>query len=251
MLKELRSPGLVSWVLLLGTVGTIALNESGSSYVGPALAATGGTVVGSIRFSDSYPEKEKIKITKDNAVCGAAKYSEDFVVSEDTQGLQNVILTLDGAAEKIKAPSGTTATIHQKKCQYIPHVQAVPAGTVLEIFNDDGILHNVHVYEFETKRTFFNKAQPKFLTKITQRLRKPGLYLFECDVHSHMRAYVAVVDHPYYAVSDEEGQFSIAGIPPGNYKLSAWHEILGTMEKDVTVIDGQSSEIIFEIGENE
>ena len=217
-----------------------------------AAIADGGTVSGVVKFPKEYPEREKITITKDQAICGAFQYSETFVVSEETKGLKNVVITIKGAKGAVKAAE-TPASVSQTKCQYVPHVQAVPLGTKLQILNNDGILHNVHAYfsGLDPKNTVFNKAQPKFLKKISENLDKAGIYYFKCDVHDHMNAYVAVMDHPYYAVSDENGAFSIAGVPPGTYTVEAWHEALGQLSKEVTVKAGQKSEVVFDILPNE
>jgi len=219
-------------------------------------APAGGTVSGFVGFTGAFPERERIRINRDQAVCGAAQYSEDFVVSEDTKGLKNVIVSIAGIDKGKRAPSGAVASINQKKCQYVPHVQAALAGTTLEIFNEDGILHNVHAYttgptgEIEEKKTFFNKAHPKFLEKLTQRLRRPGIYYFQCDVHSHMSAYIAVFDHAYYAMTDENGRYTIENVPVGSYKVQVWHEGLGAIEKDVTVVAGETAEVNLEIAPN-
>jgi plastocyanin len=221
----------------------------------PAITASvnGGTITGVISFPKEYPEREKIIITKDNQVCGAFQYSEVFVVSEENHGLQNVVVSLKNVKSGQKTSAEAVATLNQKGCRYTPHVQAVPVGATLEIFNSDGILHNVHAYlsGLDPSKTVFNKAQPKFLKKIKQTLDKPGMYYFKCDVHAHMGAFIAVMDHPYYSVSDESGKFTITNVPPGSYKVQAWHEALGTLEKEVTVESGKTVELNFEILPNE
>ncbi|MFQ5709175.1 MAG: carboxypeptidase regulatory-like domain-containing protein [bacterium] len=213
----------------------------------------GGTITGVVRFPKAYPEREKITITKDQQICGAFQFSEVFVVSDVNHGLQNVIVFLENTkGGKIK-PLAKPATLEQKGCRYVPHVQAVPVGTELDILNEDGILHNVHAYynELDPSKTIFNKAQPKFLKKIKQTLEKPGIYYFKCDVHDHMSAFIAVMDHPYYDVTNDMGQFTLSNVPPGTYKIQAWHEALGTLEKEVTVEAGKTAEVKFDILPNE
>lgn len=245
-------------VLPVACLAMFFIFETGKSYgeaplSNQAVSAPGnnGTITGVVRFPESYPEREKITITKDHAVCGAFQYSEDFVVSETDHGLMNVVVSLLEVQEKIKAPPGSTATLEQQGCRFVPHVQAVPAGTVLEIVNNDGILHNIHAYTMEPKRTLFNKAQPKVLKKIKQPLRRSGMYSIQCDVHNHMSAFIAVMDHPFYSVTDENGSYTLSDVPPGTYKIQAWHEVLGALEKEVTVQSGQTVEIVFDIIPNQ
>ena len=212
---------LAALSVLLGTGKSYGETPAGNP--GISAATDRGTVRGVVRFPESYPEREKITITKDHAVCGAVQYSEDFVVSEKGHGLKNVVVSLSGVQETTKASGESIATLEQQGCRFVPHVQAVLAGTVLEIVNNDGILHNIHAYTLEPKRTLFNKAQPKMLKKIKQPLRRPGMYSIKCDVHNHMSAFIAVMDHPFYSVTDENGSYTISDVPPGTYKVQAWH----------------------------
>lgn len=254
-LKKLFKNDIVIFaIFLMGLFTMSASNEKLSeSKSETARALNGGTITGIVSFPEEYPERQKITITKDHQVCGAFQYSEVFVVSEENHGLQNVVITLKNVKSSQKAAAEATATLNQKGCRYIPHVQAVPVGTTLEILNNDGLLHNVHAYfnSLEPGNTVFNKAQPKFLKKIKETLDKPGVYYFKCDVHDHMSAYIAVMDHPYYSVSDESGKYTIANVPPGSYQVQAWHEALGILEKEVTVEAGQTVEVDFEILPNE
>lgn len=246
--------GSIFWAILLVLAKTSTTGENHLEGNGRSGAiANGGTITGVVSFPEEYPERDKITITKDQQICGAFQYSELFVVSELNHGLKNVVVSLVNVSATKKASESSVAKLEQIKCRYIPHVQAVPVGTSLEILNNDGILHNVHAYidGLDPKNTVFNKAQPKFLKKIKQTLDKAGLYYFKCDVHDHMRAYVAVMDHPYYSVTDETGKFTIANVPPGTYKVQAWHEGLGTLEKEVTVRSGETAPADFEILPNE
>lgn len=213
----------------------------------------GGAIVGTVSFPEEYPKRGKITVSRDHQVCGAFKYSEDFVVSKENHGLQNVVVTVLTPRRLKKASKARVATLNQKGCQYIPHVQAVQVGTVLEILNNDGLLHNIHAYinGIDPSKSAFNIAQPAFLKKTKRTLDKTGVYYFKCDVHDHMSAYIAVMNHPYHAVTNEEGRFTITDIPPGSYKVQAWHEVLGTLEKDVTVAGGKTAEVNFEILPNE
>lgn len=225
------------------------LSQAGGT--GSSIVA-GATITGVVRFPEDYPEREKITITKNQAVCGAFQFSELFVVSEETHGLANVVVSVQGLKGEVEV-AGSALTMDQNKCRYVPHVQAVPIGSKLHILNSDGILHNVHAY-FDgvgPKKTVFNKAQPKFLKKISQTLDKAGTYYYQCDVHDHMSAFIAVFDHPFYAVTDDQGAFTIPNVPAGKYKMQAWHEVLGLLEKEVEVVAGKSAVVNFDILPNE
>lgn len=112
----------------------------------------------------------------------------------------------------------------------------VPVGAELEIRNSDGILHNVRTAS--TRNAPVNRAQPKVRKAMPQRFAEPERVEVRCDVHPWMRGWVVVQDHPYYAVSDAQGGFSLTGVPPGDYELHLWHETLGEHVQPVTISGG-------------
>ena len=128
----------------------------------------------------------------------------------------------------------------QKRCTFVPYLQVIPKGAKLAILNSDKILHNVHAYELiaRARRSLFNIAQPKFKPRITVtvRTRHGSPIRVECDAHTWMLGWIYVVENPYYAIVGEDGRFAIQDIPPGTYKLKAWHPFLGTQEKEVGLL---------------
>ena len=105
----------------------------------------------------------------------------------------------------------------------------VAAGTPLDIVNSDPILHNVHARENtpEGAQTIFNVAQPLRgqRTAVNLSVKKPGIVVLSCEAgHPWMSAYVFVADHPYVAVTNDDGEFVIKGVPPGTYRIKMWHE---------------------------
>jgi hypothetical protein len=125
-------------------------------------------------------------------------------------------------------------TFDQKGCEFRPHILLFPAGSRVRIRNTDGILHNTTVTA-ETNRTF-TVAQPKYRRTVIKRIAEPEMPIkVRCDVHSWMSAWWISQEHPYYALTDEHGAFTLTDVPPGTYTLEAWHETLGKTTTPVTV----------------
>jgi hypothetical protein len=121
---------------------------------------------------------------------------------------------------------------------YEPHVLAVQVGQPMVIRNDDPFLHNVHAQS--NVNPPFNFGQPnKDPGKPIDPMKAPEQFRVKCDVHPWMSAYIQVFEHPYFAVSKADGTFTIENVPPGTYKLTAWHERFGQQQKDVTVEAGK------------
>lgn len=235
-------------ILILTTImltSALALTVAGISNPGAA-RMDGGAVAGEIKFTDAVPKPEKLLMNKDADTCGVTKLSDSFIVSPQTKGLKNVVLSIEG----VSAPAGLQQPVRitQKKCWFEPHVQVAQVGATLEIVNGDRILHNIHSYLEPSKRTIFNLAQPiqNQVNKVA--LKDDGVITVKCDIHNWMSAYIVVKKHPYFAISDENGFFRIGNVPPGRYKLQAWHEELGSMAKDVVVTAGAEALVNFEIG---
>ncbi len=208
-----------------------------------------GSVSGVIKFAESYPKSKRIRVSKDNEVCGNIKRSPTFIVNRQNKGLKNVLVTIEGVTKGKTSSPQVKVTVEQIGCEYSPHIQVAELGEdgiKLTVLNKDGILHNIHSYL--GKETLFNIAQPKFKKRLSKTLTEPGVVRFKCDIHDWMEAYVILLkNQAYYSLTDENGNFNIDGIPPGTYTLKAWHEALGNMEKSVEIIDGTISEVDFVI----
>lgn len=189
---------------------------------GPAAA---GDLRGVVHYRGA-PRAAALEVTKDQAACGTTVPDESLLVAGGR--LKNAVVTVKGAPP----PPPGRATLDQRGCRYVPHVQAVAAGSTLEILNGDPILHNVHGWT--GKATAFNVAMPLRDQKVPRRLDRPGLIRVGCDVHAWMGAWILVADAPF-AVSGDDGRFAISGLPPGRYSVTAWHERLGEKTAEVTV----------------
>jgi uncharacterized protein (DUF2141 family) len=114
-------------------------------------------------------------------------------------------------------------------------------GQQLDILNSDGTLHNIHALPKVNKE--FNKAMPRSKKQMSVKFDKvEAPFKVKCDVHPWMGAFLGVFAHPYFAVTDDSGSFTIAGLPPGKYVVEAWHEKLGTQTADLTVDDSGATQ---------
>ncbi len=130
---------------------------------------------------------------------------------------------------------------------YGPRVLAVQAGQTLVIRNSDATLHNVHVSPAAGRG--FNIGQP--LRGLESRKvfeEAAGLVPVECDIHGWMTAMILVLDHPFFAVTTEDGRFSLDSLSPGAYLVEAWHATLGIRTQRVTVREDQQTSVDFSFG---
>lgn len=213
-----------------------------SNYIS-VVVTDGGTLSGAIKASGAPPKVEMLQVTRNNELCGNSKHSEVLLVGE-TGGVKNaVIQILNVKKGKAFTTPSKNPTVDQKACVYVPHVQAIPVGSKLELINSDPILHNIHGYLDGTK-TLFNVAMPLENQKIPKTITSPGIIRLQCDAgHTWMSGYVVVADNPYYAVTDEQGNFKITEIPAGSYQLRVWHEKLGERIQTVKIDSGATTQL--------
>jgi len=197
---------------------------------GPARA---GDIVGKVRYAGTAPVPAKIQVTKDQAVCGKATHVDESLIVGADKGVMYVVVKVADPKDGKKMTPAKKPSLDQNGCKFVPHVEIVPAGAEIDIVNSDGILHNIH--SFPKNNTPFNKAQPKFKKVMPATFEKPDIIQVKCDVHSWMNGWVVVAEHPYYAITDASGAYTISGVPAGTYTLETWQEKLGKQTKSVTV----------------
>jgi plastocyanin len=196
-------------------------------------AVSAGTIKGNVRYAGAPVERKKLSVTIDQYLCGKEKEVGDLVLSPNN-GISNAVVSLQGIPPGSKAPGNPTARVKmdQRQCVFVPRVVVVPVGGTVEFLNSDRLLHNVKSGGNENPP--FNRAQPH-ARSISIAFRSPELLRVDCDLHSWMRGWVVVAEHPYYAVTGEEGEFVFEKVPPGKYTLQVWQETLGMVNQEVTV----------------
>lgn len=207
--------------------------------LGVAPIALSGDVSGRVTFQGSPPKPVRLMITGD-AVClkshKSPLYSEEVVINPNGT-LKNVLVCVrEGLNAKKFEPPSTKVVLEQRGCQYVPHVVALQVRQPLEVVNDDVTLHNVH--GLSSQNPPFNFAQVRQGQRQIKIFDKPETFRLKCDVHSWMAAFVCVIDHPYFAVTGDDGSFTLKDLPPGEYTLEAWHEKFGTQALKVKVAEG-------------
>ena len=198
-----------------------------------------GIVKGKVVFKGTPPPVEKVEVKSDIPTCGASKEIKKIVLGAD-QGVANAVVKIIGAAGTPKVQDGK---LDQVNCEFVPHVQAVSLGSTLTLTSSDPVLHNSHGF-YEDGSTAFNIAVPIAGMEVSHKLDKAGIIKLRCDAgHTWMRAYIAVVEEPYFAVTDSNGNFSIEGVPSGNYEIEIWQETLGQHKQPLVVKEGESEPI--------
>ncbi len=203
--------------------------------------ANGGKISGVVKFDGEVPEKKKLVINKDQAVCDAVPKFDESLVVGDGNVLKNTIVYLMDITKGKDFDKDAKLELDQKDCRFDPHVQIVPVGAVLTVLNSDKATHNVHIFGTKKNNTSVNKQQPK--TRKKMRLSREGVAKapegpveVKCDIHGWMKAWIAYVPHPYFAVTNEKGEFTLENVPPGTYKLGYWHEVCGTNNKEPVAV---------------
>ena len=243
-------------LLLLGSIAACGSDANRSAPPSsPAAApeakkideAATGSIAGRVTIEGTVPPNTPIAMSSDPTCASANKngaQTETFVVKDG--GLENVFVYIkDDLGKKYVFDTPTTPVkIDQKGCHYVPHVVGVRVSQPLEITNSDNTLHNVHGMGHANRD--FNFGQPVPGLKNTVTFTAPEVLMpIKCDVHSWMRAYIGVVNHPYFAVTADGGKFELRAVPPGTYTVEAVHEKLGAQTQSVTLGDRENKEITF------
>jgi len=226
---------LVATSLML--MGVLALSVSAFAYEAVTVSG-GGTISGTVKLDGAAPHPKTINVTKDKEVCGIKPHFQQDLVVGSEGGIANAVVALTDIS-KGAAAKPAEVKFDQNGCQYEPHVLAFPAGSTVDVMNDDGILHNIHTYS--TKNPPFNMAQPKFKKVIKVTPAEPELIKVTCDAHGWMSGWWYVAGNPYYAVTDDKGNFTIKDVPAGDYTLEVWQESLGKQDQKVSVKAGAAT----------
>jgi len=198
----------------------------------PIDQASAGSIRGSVAFTGQPPEPKEVALPGDCAAQRRTPALDNTLLASGGK-LQGAIVHVSAGAEGWQPPPAPTAAVvlDQQGCMYEPRVVALRVGQTLAITNSDALMHNVHGIGADNGS--FNEPMLAGSPRIERAFATPEIVNMQCDVHPWMGARVGVFDHPWFAVTGVDGSFQLAGLPPGTYTVTAWHETLG--EKTVTV----------------
>jgi plastocyanin len=220
--------------IVLVCCGALILNQSVVSAAGE------GKITGTVKLDGAAPHMKGIDMSKD-PYCSKAHESspahlEEVVVGANG-GLQNVVLYISdwtGAATTETA----VPVFDQKNCMYTPHVLAMDVGETFKVVTSDQTTHNIHPLPNPmTGNIPWNQSQPPGAAPVEKSWKAPEVIPVKCNIHPWMNGWYVVVKGPY-GTTDDSGNYTINGVPPGNYTVTAWQEKYGTQTAKVTVAAG-------------
>ena len=191
------------------------------------------SISGVVRFEGEAPEMPVIEAAKH---CGDIK--EEWAVVGEGGELANVLVYLENAPPT-SGREREAVLLDQVSCRFVPHVLGLQIGQPLVAKNSDLEFHNVHYAPVNSSATNFGLETygKKRTTSFDE--PEPQPVRVKCDVHPWMEAYIGVFAHPFYAVTDVSGRYTIDRVPAGEYKIKAWHERFGVREGQIAVADAR------------
>ena len=207
--------------ILSGVCGVAAMAWLG---VSAPEAHAAGSISGTVTFSGNAPANPKMRVAKNAEYCGNEMEIPVLVVNPKNKGVHWTIVYLEQASggpvqEKYDLEMGDP----KKKCDFVQHVLAMAKNKNLSMKNTDPVLHNPHTFN-DKHATQFNVALSEKGQVTEKKIRAGGVIQLQCDSHVHMNGWVLSLDHGFFALTDENGNFKLDNVPPGKYKLVAWHE---------------------------
>lgn len=234
--------------LCLGVVVHIGL---GLGFLWPASAydtvvVTGGAVLrGTVTFKGTAPEPKEFELRRypDPVFCGALsdgnglRFLKEVTVGRDG-GLKDVVVVVEGI-QSGKPFTFTDAQVEANICQFLPFVTVVSDKRQLTVTNRDPVSHDIQGYAYDEAGVDIvlhrSSLKASGTTDVVQLVKGRRIFTMQCGRHPYMQNWGYAIDNPYYAVTNSDGSFSIGDLPPGTYRIKAWHPILDVQEREVTV----------------
>ncbi len=248
-LQRFAVPSLLAVMSLLGCKLAEKSASPAATPIQPAVQyfkvdeAHVGTIKGTIRFAGKKPVAKLIDMSEDPACVEAHKgkaYDESLVVSRDGSVANAFVYIEKGFEGKTFEAPTTPVMIDQRGCWFRPRVMGIQTGQPLQVVNSDPVTHNIH--PMGTVNREWNHSQGPGDEPILRKFPKTEVMIpVKCNIHSWMHTFIGAVDNPYFAVSGDDGSFTLPKLPPGTYTLAVWQEKLGTLKQQIEVTEGHDS----------
>lgn len=225
---------------------SVVETPSGPYRPGPVTA--GARLTGTVDFEGAMPLDSTISLPPETQGCGPSATARSIQRTGTRIGGAVVWLADIRAGKPL--PMERRFELANDECLLVPGVQAVFAPATLNMASEDVVMHHNHIVdvatgELEAIAPFNDNGE---VIPFDQLLTKPAQLEVTCQLHPWAKAWILVFDHPYFAMSDRSGAFSIADVPPGTYRVKAWHPHLGIAESTVTVTAGQAAGVGLKLG---
>lgn len=237
----------VMWAALtILAIGSTVMSGTGVAVAYEAGVVTDGAVVrGMVTFKGTLPEPKEFELRRypDRVFCGALsdgdgrRFLKEVNVGQGG-GLRDVVVIVEGV-QSGKPFIFTDAQIEANVCQFLPFVTVVSDKRQLTVTNRDPVSHDIQGYTYDQSGVDIVLHRPSLMatgtTDIVHLVKGRKVFTLQCGMHPYMQNWGYAIDNPYYAVTSLDGGFSIGDVPPGTYRIKAWHPALGEQEREIVV----------------
>lgn len=228
---------------LFGAVGVAAMLLRTETKA--AQAGSSGEITGKVYFKGNKPRRLPLDMAKD-PVCqsehSGTVYAQDGAVNDDGTLPNAFVYIKSGARNAVSVTPRNSVELTQRGCMYEPHVLGIMVGQPLQVVTIDPTTHNVHVAA--NVNSDWNVTQEPGSPSVIRKFAKPEVMIpVHCNEHPWMKAYIGVMDDPYFDVSGSDGSFLLKGLPTGTYTVAVWTATFGTKEQRVTLQPGERASV--------
>jgi plastocyanin len=209
-------------------------------------APAGGTITGKVSLSGAAPKYKPLDLSKEPDCVKMHASNPLFpenVVTGPGNSLRNVVVYISSGATDNSPALSTPANFDQQGCHYTTHVLAFRVGQEITISNNDPFSHNIHPLAKINRE--WNKMQPAGTPPFSYAYDHEEFIHIKCNIHPWMEGYFVVLKTSHFAVTGEDGRFSLPDLPPGHYVITAWQETYGTQSKEITIAGDETLSLNF------